>query len=88
MRHLIIKDRRRRRNAYQREPINIFLQSLSRALPSYTPKRFHGVGNRAVNRCLLTSRSKAVFRFFALERRCLRYKLSFARFCGVRRVIW
>jgi small subunit ribosomal protein S14 len=100
MKHLLIKDQYRRRKsvkAEQKRNILKYFQSDSqffrRDEVAVFNKCFDRFGknasiHRVVSRCLLTRRSKGVFKFFALERRILRYLIINACHTGIRRAFW
>lgn len=100
MKHLIIQDQYRRRKcvkAEQKRTIlkyfqsgNQFFRKDEAAVFSRYFDRFgkNASLHRVVSRCLLTRRSKGVFKFFALERRVLRYLIVNACHTGIRRAFW
>lgn len=98
MRHLVIKDQSRRRKQNKFEIKRRFLLYLksSNFFNPFIKEGAYGLlehmggaaSFRSRNRCLLTKRSKAVYRFFGLERRVLRQKLRWGAFPGFKRVLW
>jgi len=100
MRHLVIKDQYKRRKSSQAEQKRMFLKYFQSGNQFFRKnervifnKYFARFGknssiHRVVTRCVLTRRSKAVFKFFGLERRVLRHFIINACHTGIRRAFW
>jgi hypothetical protein len=100
MKHLLIKDQYRRRKSikaeqkrnilkYFQSENQFFRKDESLVFNKYFERFSKNASiNRVVSRCLLTRRSKGVFKFFALERRVLRYLIINACHTGIRRAFW
>lgn len=99
MRHLVVKDFRKRVVARRGEVRRrLFKCFLSNSFFSSQVKQLFQLNldgrwknksvYRVTNRCLITRKSKSIIRFFGLERLVLRDKFLFGSLMGIRRCVW
>src|SRR5690349_20868038 len=100
MRQFILRDQFRRKRSIKAEPKRIILNYFKSDFQFFSKKEMEVFNDcleqfgkntschRTVTRCLLTRRSRGVFKFFGLERRVLRYQFLNGRYSGIRRSVW
>ena len=91
MRYLNFKDKRLRK-LFVKQEINLYSKLYFRKfqkLPFYL-KNFNFKGYRSCiqNRCILSFRSRSVYKQFRLSRQFLRFNLSFGFITGFRKMGW